>query len=122
MESVQPMIEWVTEYGFGAVAVAIVFISFVLQQCQIQKANKENSEKQVDALKKVAASNDNVAQALGIIKDTFVDRVNVIDIKVDKTLEVVYSHKLDSSRDFSKIEDKCDKGLEFLTKIEERTK
>lgn len=118
METVQPMVEWVTEYGFGAVAVAIVFVSFVLQQCQIQKSNKENSNKQVDALEKVAKSNDNVAQALGIIKDTFVDRINVIDIKVDKTLEVVYSHKLDAAR----IEDKVNRCHESLTKIEERTK
>ena len=102
--------------GFAAVVVIIVmFVYFVKQQAKlIEKNNKE----QIDAQNKMAAATNNVADALAIIKETFVDRMYCLETKSDKMIDMLETHGIDARR----IEARCDRIFEQTSKIDERTK
>lgn len=130
----------IEKYGAGTFALALVFVVFVLlvnKNFNDQKAEREENSKllaesnkravtiqeehncnQVKALEKVAESNNNVASALELIRDMFVDRTNTITNKQDIMLSQLKTHCVDVSR----IESVVSKMSESVLKTDERTK
>ena len=134
------MAKLVNQYGVGAIAVVIIFVLFVLIVKKLinswsdeRKANanlilqsnerslklqEEHNATQVRALEKVAESNNNVAEALALIRDMFVDRTNAITNKQDLMMNAVTTHCTDVHR----MEAMMAKLQESILKTEERTK
>ena len=122
MQSVAETTKLIEQHGIGNVATAIIFAIFVVGFIYMFRAwnasNKENGVKQVEALQKVAESNNNVASALDIIKDTFVSRMSDIEHKLD----VCAAQQTTHHNDVQRIETKFDRSHDILLQVSERTK
>lgn len=114
----EEMLSSVEKYGIGVVATVIIFISFLYYVREMLKTQREHNKTQTDALGKVSDSNDNVAEALKLIRDMFVDRTNTIEHKQNLTLNVLQTHCSDMGR----IEATINKMQDSVIKTEERTK
>ena len=130
----------IEKYGISVTAVIIIFGVFVwliLRNFKSQdleradnnlrivedgkrsiKIQEEHNANQVKALEKVAESNNNVASALELIRDMFVDRTNAITNKQDILLGRFTGHCTDVNR----IETLVVKISESVLKTDERTK
>jgi hypothetical protein len=108
----------VGEYGPGVVALVIVFGGFIYYVRSASEMQDKYMGKQVEALKELAGSNNNVAEALAIIKETFVDRMGVVENKVDRSTDLIKTHCVNTER----IESHITLLSTSILKTEERTK
>lgn len=140
MSEMSGMAKLIDQYGVGVVAIIIIFVLFgwqfrknLLNQDAERRENarlliesnkrnaqvqEEHNANQVKALEKVAESNNNVAEALSLIRDMFVDRTNSITNKQDLMLSQLKTHCVDVNR----IESLVVKMQDSVLKTDERTK
>lgn len=110
------------KYGAGGSALIIIFVVFVMLVKWILERNtilqQEHNQSQVKALEKVSESNNNVAEALALIRDMFVDRTNLIDKKQESVISMLENHCVDVRR----IEATMTRMSDSISKTDERTK
>lgn len=106
------------EKGIGFTAVIVIIVMFVFFVRQQSKLIDKNNKEQIAAQNRMAEATNNVADALSIIKETFVDRMYCLEMKSDKVIDMFDNHGIDNRR----LEGRCDKIFELVSKIEERTK
>ena len=118
----QEMGTLLAKYGAGGVALIIIFVVFLMLMKWILEKNttlqQQHNDNQVKALEKVSESNNNVAEALALIRDMFVDRTNLIDKKQESMISMLQNHCVDVRR----IEATMTHMSESLSKTDERTK
>jgi len=110
------MITWVSEFGIGIVAVAIIFVGFGYFQFQELKDTRNAHANQTQALKDVASTNRDVLKALRVITCVLKEKFSFLESKVERVHRTSYSHKAE----FNRIENKVNSISESVVKIEDR--
>jgi len=110
------MITWISEFGIGIVAVAIIFVGFGYFQFQELKDTKKAHANQTQVLKDVASTNKQVTEALSIITNVIKDKFNMLEAKSDRNYRTSASYRTE----FSRVESKINSISESVVKIEDR--